>query len=115
MRAQVSNVAVAVFFAGLLLAGNAAAAETLRLGGTGSAIEMLRQVGAQFTAATGVKIDVVFSLGSTGAIRALADGVLDIAGEPLAGPVQEPQPGADGHQRACDIRSCGRPAGAGDH
>src|ERR1039458_10262879 len=72
---QVSNVAVAVFFAGLLLAGNAAAAETLRLGGTGSAIEMLRQVGAQFTAATGVKIDVVFSLGSTGAIRALGDGV----------------------------------------
>ena len=82
MRAQVSqvsNVAVAVFFAGLLLAGNAAAAETLRLGGTGSAIEMLRQVGAQFTAATGVKIDVVFSLGSTGAILALGDGVLDIA------------------------------------
>jgi phosphate transport system substrate-binding protein len=51
----------------------------LRVGGTGSAIGMLQQVGAEFTAADGGKIDIVPSLGSTGAIRALADGVIDIA------------------------------------
>lgn len=79
MRAPFSNLAVAVVCVFPLLAGNGAAAETLRLAGTGSATEMLRHVGAQFTAATGVKIDVVPGLGSTGAIRALADGVLDIA------------------------------------
>ena len=51
----------------------------LRLGGTGSALGLLQQVGAEFTAAAEIKIDVVPALGSTGAIRALADGKLDIA------------------------------------
>ncbi len=51
----------------------------LRFGGTGSAIGMLHQVGADFTAATGAKVDVVPSLGSSGAIHALADGKLDLA------------------------------------
>ena len=51
----------------------------MRVGGTGTAIGMLQQVGAEFTTATGVKVDVVSSLGSTGAIRALTDGLLDIA------------------------------------
>jgi phosphate transport system substrate-binding protein len=50
-----------------------------RVGGTGSAIGMLQQVGAEFTAADGGKVEVVTSLGSTGAVRALADGLLDIA------------------------------------
>lgn len=78
---RVSNLkpTVAIFFAGALLAANVAAAEPLRLGGTGTAAEMLVQVGVQFTAASEVKVDVVPSLGSTGAIHALADGKLDIA------------------------------------
>jgi phosphate transport system substrate-binding protein len=79
MRALFSNLAFAVFVAFSLMAANGAAAQTLRLGGTGTAAEMLRQVGAKFTVATGVKVDVIPSLGSTGAIRALADGLLDIA------------------------------------
>jgi phosphate transport system substrate-binding protein len=85
MRMSNSSVAIAVFFSCALVAGPSAAAETLRVGGTGSAIGMLQQVGAEFTAATGGKVEVVASLGSTGAIRALADGVLDIAisGRPL--------------------------------
>ena len=77
MRTSFTTLAMALFLAGALPAGNAAAANKLRLGGT--AIGMLRQVGAEFTAATGVKVDVVASLGSSGAIRALTDGVLDIA------------------------------------
>jgi phosphate transport system substrate-binding protein len=79
MRMSNSSVAIAVFFGCALAAGPSAAAETLRLGGTGSAIGMLRQVGDEFTAATGVEVEVVTSLGSTGAVRALADGLLDIA------------------------------------
>jgi phosphate transport system substrate-binding protein len=49
------------------------------MGGPGSAIGMLQQVGAEFTGATGVKVEVVASLGSTGAVRALADVLLDMA------------------------------------
>ena len=76
---RMSNSSVAIFFGCALVAGPSAAAETLRVGGTGSAIGMLQQVGAEFTAATGIKVEVVTSLGSNGAIRALADGMLDIA------------------------------------
>ena len=79
MRVTFSNLAFSVLFVFPLMAGSGTAAETLRMGGTGSATGMLRQVGAEFTVATGVKIDVVPNLGSTGAIRALADGFLDIA------------------------------------
>jgi len=56
-----------------------AAATELQFGGTGSSIGMLRQLGADFTAATGITVDVVSSLGSSGAIHALADGKLDLA------------------------------------
>lgn len=76
MRSSISNVAIALMLAVQL---TPAAAASLKFGGTGSATEMLRQVGAQFTAGSEVKVDVVPSLGSTGAISALADGNLDIA------------------------------------
>ena len=79
MRMANSSVAIAVFFGCALVAGPSAAQDTLRVGGTGSAVGMLQEVGAEFTAATGVKVEVVPSLGSNGAIRALADGWLDIA------------------------------------
>ena len=73
------NLTIALCLVAPLLAGKALAADTLTIGGTGSATELLRQVGAKFTAASEVKVDVIPSLGSTGAIRALADGKLDIA------------------------------------
>ena len=79
MRISNSRLAIAVFFGCALAAGPSAAQDTLRIGGTGTAIGMLQQVGAEFTAATGGKLEVVTSLGSNGAIRALADGMLDIA------------------------------------
>ncbi len=78
MAVSFSKIAIVLLLAGAMPVGGATAAETLRSGGTGTAIGMLRQVGAEFTAATGVKVDVVASLGSTGAIRALGDGLLDI-------------------------------------
>jgi len=63
--------------AGPLPAGSGAAAETLRLAGTGGVVEAMRQVAPQFTAATGVEVEIVDGLGTSGAMRALADGALD--------------------------------------
>ena len=80
MRMSNSRLAIAVFYGCALAAAPSAAQDTLRIGGTGSAIGMLQQVGDEFTAATGGKVEIIASLGSTGAIRALADGVIDIAG-----------------------------------
>lgn len=79
MRTSILKLTLAVAFCGPLLAGTMAAADTLKIGGTGSATGMLRQVGAQFTAASEVKVEVVPSLGSSGALSALGDGVLDMA------------------------------------
>jgi phosphate transport system substrate-binding protein len=81
---------------------NAAATDVLRFGGTGSSIGMLRRLGADFTAATGVKVDVVSSLGSSGGIYALADGKLDltVSARPL-----KPEEAAAGLSQALVLRT----------
>ena len=80
MRTSFSILAALVLLAGMPAADAAAASKTLRMGGTGSSIGMLRQVGGEFAAAAGgVKIIVIPSLGSSGGIHALADGKLDVA------------------------------------
>jgi phosphate transport system substrate-binding protein len=56
-----------------------ATADSLKVGGTGTATELLRILGTAFTHQSGVTVEVVPSLGSSGAIRAAADGVLDVA------------------------------------
>lgn len=58
---------------------------TLRVGGTGAAKGALERLGAAFQAETGIPIEIVQNLGSSGGIRALADGVLDlsVSGRPL--------------------------------
>ncbi len=75
---SISILTALVLLTGLSTAGSAVAEQPLRIGGTGSATEMLRLVSAKFTAASQIKVDVIPSLGSSGAIRALGDGVLDI-------------------------------------
>lgn len=79
MCTSLSKLALFALLGGALLAGNAAAAEKLRLGGTGTATGMLKHVGAVFAAANPVQFEVIPGLGSSGAIQALADGKLDIA------------------------------------
>jgi phosphate transport system substrate-binding protein len=79
MRARFSNLAVAVFFVFPLPAGHAAAAEMLRLAGTGGATAMLQHVAAEFAVSSGIKIEVIPGLGSKGGIIAAADGVVDLA------------------------------------
>jgi phosphate transport system substrate-binding protein len=78
MKTSFSVLTVLALLVGLPAAGSMAAAQTLRMGGTGSSIGLLRQVGGEFAGATKVKIDVIPSLGSSGAIHALADGRLDV-------------------------------------
>jgi phosphate transport system substrate-binding protein len=70
----------------LLLAALAPAhGDELRMGGTGSATKVLEQLAGTFGAETDARIEVIPSLGSSGGIRALIDGVLDVAvsGRPL--------------------------------
>jgi phosphate transport system substrate-binding protein len=53
--------------------------ETVRIGGTGAATELMRELGAAYAKKVKTEFEIVPSLGSSGAIGALADGVLDIA------------------------------------
>ncbi len=64
----------------LVFGFSAANAETLTIGGTGSALGTMRALGKVFTQEhPGVRVAVLKSLGSGGGIRALAAGKLDIA------------------------------------
>jgi phosphate transport system substrate-binding protein len=60
-------------------------AQSIRVGGTGGALELLAQLGSDFTANAGPLVEVAPSLGTSGGLRALSDGVLDlaVAGRPL--------------------------------
>jgi len=70
--------ACAVVLALLLTANVGAAVETLRVSGTGGALGMIRHIATEYAAATGNRIEIIPGLGSKGAIRATADGVLDL-------------------------------------
>jgi phosphate transport system substrate-binding protein len=64
---------------------DAEAGETVRIGGTGSANEMVKRLAPLFLAETGIAVELIPSLGSGGGIIAAADGVIDlsISGRPL--------------------------------
>ena len=68
-------------------------AHELRVGGTGSATELLRVLLAAFGKQAEVEGKVIPSLGSTGALHALADGALDIA---VTGRAPKPEETAQG-------------------
>jgi phosphate transport system substrate-binding protein len=100
-RACALALAACACFAAAALA-SPVAAETLRLAGTGSATELLRRLGAVFKADSGIELEVLPSLGSSGAIRALGDGVLDLA---VSGRALNPQESARGLTVALTIRT----------
>jgi len=100
--ARALALAVQVCLAATAPALPAGAADTLTVGGTGSANELLRMVGAAFEARSGVTVDVVASLGSTGAIHALADGVLDVV---VAGRRLTPKEVSEGLSVALSVRT----------
>lgn len=64
----------------LLLLGLAAShAQTLTIGGTGTGLGTMRLLAAEFARASGTSIVVVPNLGSSGGLKAVAQGALDIA------------------------------------
>jgi phosphate transport system substrate-binding protein len=67
--------------AGIMLApASAAAQETIRVGGTGAALGLVERIAADYQRRqSGIKIVVIPSLGSSGGIKAVAEGALDIA------------------------------------
>lgn len=56
-----------------------AAGAHLTIGGTGAATEPMRMIGGHFATATGIATEVIPSLGTAGAMNAVADGMLGIA------------------------------------
>ena len=76
---QRSHTLVSLITTALLAACNAVSAEPLRIGGTGSAIETMRFIGGKFAATDEAQLEIIPSLGSTGGLRALEAGMLDIA------------------------------------
>mgnify|MGYP002336183659 CR=1 FL=1 len=82
MRAATAKSMIAALSVLLFAAGQASAAETLRLAGTGGAMAMAEQIAAEFAVSTGIKIQVVPGLGSKGGISAAADGAVDLGVEP---------------------------------
>jgi phosphate transport system substrate-binding protein len=83
MRPSYCIAATAAIFA--LLAASPAGAQTVRIGGTGSANALMHSLGSAYAETSEDPISVIPSLGTNGAIRAVAAGALDIAvsGRPL--------------------------------
>jgi phosphate transport system substrate-binding protein len=79
MRTSVLPLAIAALLAFSLSNTPAISADTLRLAGTGGAMPMAQHMAAQYLAASGTTIEVIPGLGSGGAIRAAADGAIDLA------------------------------------
>src|SRR5512137_2326936 len=69
-----------------LMPALAGAQETVRVGGVGTALGVMRIIAGAFEAANpGIRVQVVPSLGSSGGIKAIGEGALDISlsGRPL--------------------------------
>jgi phosphate transport system substrate-binding protein len=80
-----------VFFAlvGLLSTATAGAEQTIRIGGTGAALGTMKLIAAAFEKENpGIKVMLLPSLGSSGGIRAVSQGALDIgiSSRPLQSP-----------------------------
>jgi ABC-type phosphate transport system substrate-binding protein len=76
-----------------LLTVGSAGAQTVRIGGTGAATALMQSLGSAFSENSEDPVDVIPSLGTNGAIRAVAAGALDIA---VSGRALTPQEEAAG-------------------
>jgi len=79
-----------------------ASAEPLRIGGTGAATGMIPMLAAAIPAGEKLKIEVVPSLGSSGGLQAVQDGVIDIA---ASGRALKPEEKARGLVEAMAVRT----------
>jgi phosphate transport system substrate-binding protein len=78
MRSHSASIFVALLSVAASL-GHAIAADAVRVGGTGTAIGFLQHAAAKFAADSGGKVMVIPALGSTGSLRALSDGKIEVA------------------------------------
>jgi phosphate transport system substrate-binding protein len=79
MKRRIALAATLTGVLGMLATACPAAAEGLRIGGTGAVTEVLRKLAPDFTSRTGVALSVTPGLGSSGANSAVADGKLGLA------------------------------------
>jgi phosphate transport system substrate-binding protein len=63
----------------VLVSEAATGADAIRIGGTGGALEILRLAAEPMRSADGTRIEVLPSLGSAGALRAVAAGAIEVA------------------------------------
>jgi len=98
------SLAVAVVLALCPFPGTAGAAEALlRIGGTGAAVAVMTRLGAAFAAyQPDLAVEVLPSLGSSGGIRALAGGAIDIA---VSARALKPEEEAQGLQAVALLRT----------
>ena len=88
--------------AALIQLCNAGSADTLRIGGTGAVSAMLPILFAAMPPHENLNVEVVPSLGTSGGLRALAEGVLDIA---VAARPLKPEEQARGITQAAALRT----------
>jgi phosphate transport system substrate-binding protein len=99
-KGRLRGIAVAAIV-GLLLAGAAHAEEVIRVGGAGSGLGGLKLLGKSFEAShPGTRVEVFASLGSSGGIKALVAGSLDVAVSGRALKPEEQKKGATAVQYA---------------
>lgn len=72
------SAALLVVLLGMFALAVPAAGQAMRLGGTGGAMGMAQRI-ADAYAATGTRIEVIPGLGSSGSVKAVADGAIEIA------------------------------------
>lgn len=79
-RDSVRRCALPALFAALLAFATNISAQTLKIGGNGSGMPAMQLLGAEFARRTpGATVVVVPNLGSSGGLKALRDGVIDLA------------------------------------
>lgn len=79
LRNRLATLAASLAVVLSLWTSPAVATDVLRVGGTGAGLAMLTHLGRSFTQRTGIAVEVVPNLGSSGGLNALAEGVLDFA------------------------------------
>lgn len=71
--------AIACAAIGMMIASSPALSRTLKVSGTGAATELLLRLAPAFEAQTGIKLDILAGLGTSGANGAVADGKLGLS------------------------------------
>jgi phosphate transport system substrate-binding protein len=79
MKVHTGLIAAVLGALAIVAAARPALADSLRISGTGLVTEALRALAPGFAAKTGISLDIVADLGTTGASNAILDGKLDLA------------------------------------